>query len=75
MPTFVVKTVIALYTSSVPSSRRLAVIFWAMSPPMGSTAPHAPLPPAKLQCLLQLVIRPAGLTSLTSVPNLMSMAL
>ena len=46
MPTLVVGTVMRLYTKSSPSSRRLAVIFAAMSPPMGSNAAHAPLPPA-----------------------------
>ena len=46
MPTLLVMPVIELYTSSSPLSRMLAVILAAMSPPMGSTAAHAPLPPA-----------------------------
>ena len=51
MPTLLVMPVMELYTSSSPLSRMLAVILAATSPPMGSTAAHAPLPPVRPQSM------------------------
>ncbi len=69
MPTLLVMPVIELYTSSSPLSRMLAVILAATSPPMGSTAAHAPLPPAAVEAASSHSIHTGGSSARCTPPT------